>query len=64
MRHDEVKDGSVNRIFELTDRLQEYLKDAAGLRERLVKAQDANRWPNLEGAVARVVRRRRSSDLR
>ena len=64
MRHDEVSDHTVDRISELTDRLQECLKDAADLRERVVNAQEANRWPNLEGAVARVAHRHRSSDLR
>jgi len=64
VRHDEVSHRTVDRIYELTDRLEERLNDAAYLRERLTKARDANRWPDLEGAVARVTRRRRSSDIR
>ena len=65
VRHDElVSDCTVDRIYELTDRLEERLHDSAYLRERLTKAHDANQWPNLEGAVARVARRRRSSDIR
>jgi hypothetical protein len=64
VRHDNMSDRTVDHIYELTDRLQECLKDSADLRERLINAQDANRWPDLEGAVARVTRRRRSTDLR
>jgi hypothetical protein len=64
VRDDELSDRTVDRIYELTDRLEERLNDAACLRDRLTKAQDANQWPDLEGAVARVARRRRSSDIR
>ena len=57
MRHDELlSDRTVDRIYELTDRLEERLHDSAYLRERLTKAHDANQWPDLEGAVARVAR--------
>jgi hypothetical protein len=64
VRHDEVSDRTVDRIYELTDQLAERLNDAAHLRKRLGKAHEANRWPDLEGAVARVARHRRSSDTR
>ena len=65
VRHDElVSDRTVDQIYELTDRLEERLNDSAYLRERLTKAHHANQWPDLEGAVARVARRRRSSDIR
>jgi len=65
VRQDElVSDCTVDRIYELTDRLEERLHDSVYLRERLTKAHDANQWPNLEGAVARVACRRRSSDIR
>jgi hypothetical protein len=65
VRHDEfVSDRTVDRIYELTDRLEERLNDAEYLRERLTKAHNANRWPDLEGAVARVARRRLSNDIR
>ena len=64
VRDDEWSDRTVDRIYELTDRLEERLNDAACLRDRLRKAQDANQWPDLEGAFARVACRRRSSDIR
>ena len=64
MRDDQLSDRVVDRIYELTDRLEERLHDSAYLRERLTRAHDANQWPDLEGAVARVSRRRRSSDIR
>jgi hypothetical protein len=64
VRDDEVSDRTVDRIYELTDRLEERLNDAACLRDRLTKAHDANQWPDLEGAVARVARRRRPGDIR
>ena len=64
MRDDQLNERVVDRIYELTDRLEERLHDSAYLRERLTKAHDANQWPDLEGAVARVARRRRSSDIR
>jgi hypothetical protein len=65
VRDDEfVSDRTVDRIYELTDRLEERLHDWAYLRERLSKAHDANQWPDLEDAVARVAGRRRSCDIR
>ena len=64
MTNELVSDRTVDRIYELTDRLEERLHDSAYLRERLTKAHYANQWPDLEGTVARVARRRRSSDIR
>lgn len=56
VRHDElVSDRAVDRIYKLTDRLQECLNDAVCVRDRLTRANDANRWPDLEGAVARLL---------
>ena len=50
-----MRDHTVDHIYELTDRLQECLADAARVRARLTRAQGANQWPNLDGAVARLI---------
>jgi len=51
-------DDTVGRIYELTDRLQERLKEAERIRARYTRAHDANIWPNLDGAIARLLSER------
>ena len=50
-----LRDDTVDRIYELTDRLQERLADAERIRARYSRAHERNQWPDLDGAVARLV---------
>jgi hypothetical protein len=55
-QHKAISDPVIGQIYELMGRLQECLIDGAQIRARLTKArQDGNNWPDVEGALARLV---------
>jgi hypothetical protein len=55
-QHKTVGDHTVDRLYELTARLQDCLTDAEQIRARLTKARDTYpAWPDLEGAIDRVM---------
>lgn len=55
MPEQKLRDDTVDRIHELTDQLQERLADAERIRARLNRAHEMNKWPELDGAVARLL---------